>query len=125
MHPATRSVFVFGVYLVISGLVMAARPDISVSNMSLPAGAEVPLRPFGMVLGIIGFFYIAAARQQIVAFFPLTVWGRAIAVSGLLLFVALGQLPTAILMNAAIDAAGALWTWARLRAPAVRRAAAV
>lgn len=118
MHPATRSVFVFGLYLLISGVMMAVRPDMTVANMGLPAGAEVSLRPLGAVLGITGLFYIAAARQQVVPFFAFTVWGRVLAVTSLVVFVALQSLPTGFVGIAAIDLAGALWTWARMRTPA-------
>ena len=118
MHPATRSVFVFGIYLLLSGVMMAVRPDMTVANMGLPAGAEVSLRPLGAVIGIFGLYFLAAARQQVVPFFAFTVWGRMVAVASLVVFVAMGLLPAGFLGIAAIDLAGALWTWARMRTPA-------
>lgn len=118
MHPATRSILVFGVYLVINGLSTAILAPTMAASMGLPAGAEAGLRPLGIVLTIFGTFLIAAARQQLVPFFGYTVWGRAIAVVGLSTFISLGLLPTQFLAIVAIDGLTALWTWSRMRAPA-------
>lgn len=123
MHPATRSILVFGVYLVINGLATAILAPTMAGNMGLPAGAEAGLRPLGIVLTIFGTFMITAARQQLVPFFGYTVWGRAMAVVGLSIFISLGLLPTAFLAIVAIDGLSALWTWARMRAPAPMTAA--
>ena len=125
MHPATRSVLVFGIYLVLNGLVTATMAPMMAANMGLPAGAEVGLRPLGIVLTIFGSFLIAAARQQLIPFFGYTVWGRAMAVTGLTAFLALGLLPVQFWAIVAIDGLSALWTWAGMRASvrAVRTAA--
>ena len=125
MHPATRSIQVFGVYLVLNGLVTLSAPGVMAGNMGLPAGAEVGLRPLGIVLTIFGGFLLASARDQLVTFFTYTVWGRAFAVAALLVNIGLGLLPMAFLGIVAIDGLSALWTWSRLRAPAARTATAV
>jgi hypothetical protein len=118
MHPATRSIQVFGVYLVLNGLMTALMPSLMAGNMGLPAGAEIPLRPLGLLLTIFGGFCLASARDQLVAFFGYTVYGRAFAVTLLAIFVAMGTLPTPFLGIIAIDGLSALWTWSRMRAPA-------
>ena len=123
MHPATRSIQVFGVYLVLNGALTAAMPGLMAGNMGLPAGAEIALRPLGIVLTIFGGFLLAAARDQLVPFFGYTVWGRAFAVTVLLAFIGLRLLPAAFFAIVAIDGLGALWTWARMRAPAPMAAA--
>jgi len=123
MHPATRSMYVFGVYLVITGLSQITFGAQMAANMGLPQGSEVVMRPLGLVLAIFGTMFIASARQQIVPFFRITVWTRLIAVTGLILFVVLGLLPVAFLAIAAIDGATAAWTWAGLRAPGPAAAA--
>ena len=123
MHPATLSIQVFGVYLVLNGLFTAIMPGVMAGNMGLPAGSEVALTPLGIVLTIFGGFLLAAARDQDVQFFGYTVWGRAFAVTMLLIFIGIGRLPMMFLAIVAIDGLTALWTWSRMRAPAPRVAA--
>lgn len=118
MHPATRSIQVFGVYLVLNGLMTALMPSLMAGNMGLPAGADLALRPLGLVLTIFGGFLLASARDQLVPFFRYTVYGRAFAVTMLLIFIGLGALPMTFFGIVAIDGLSALWTAARLRTPA-------
>jgi hypothetical protein len=118
MHPATRSIQVFGVYLVLNGAITASLPGLMAGNMGLASGAEVALRPLGILLMIFGGFLLAAARDQLIPFFGYSVWGRAFAVTVLLTFIALRLIPPAFLGIVAIDGLSALWTWSRMRGPA-------
>jgi len=51
----------------------------------------------------------------VTAFFRWTVWGRSIVVVAFVAFVALGMAPPVLILFAAIDAGGALWTALTLR----------
>ena len=124
MHPATRSIFVFGVYLVINGVSQILFAPAMAANVGLPQGAEVAMRPLGMLLTIFGAMLIAVARQQIVPFFRITIWTRLMATTGLTVFVSLGLLPPAFLVFAAIDGLSAAWTWSAMREPGPAAAAA-
>jgi hypothetical protein len=62
-----------------------------------------------------GLYFVQASREGVTAFFRWTVWGRSIVVVAFVAFVALGMAPPVLILFAAIDAGGALWTALTLR----------
>jgi hypothetical protein len=115
MHRATRSIVVFGVYLLITSAVSVFVPRAVLALIGISPEADVILRMLGIALGVMGLFYLAAARGQVVPFFQWTVWGRFVVATGQVVLVALGLAPPAYLAVSTIDALGAVWTWARCR----------
>ncbi len=115
MSKAARSMLVFGIYLIANALVLVVTPNTLLGLLRLPLTTDPWIRVLGVVVGVLGAYYVAAARQELTGFFRATVWGRAIVLFAFALLVVLRLVPLTLLAFGVIDAAGALWTRAALR----------
>src|SRR5712691_8949759 len=116
MSRAATTVFVYGVYLIFLGVTLIVTPNTLLGILGIPPTTEVYIRILGAVVLGIALYYVAAARQDVVPFFRWTVWGRALVLACLIVFVALKLAPAVLLIFSVIEALGATWTWLRLRA---------
>lgn len=73
------------------------------------------IRILGIVVFVLALYFVQASREGVTAFFRWTMWGRSIVVVAFVALVALGMAPRVLILFAAIDAAGALWTALTLR----------
>jgi hypothetical protein len=113
------SLQVFGLYLVVvAGLGLMLIPHVMLGLFGLSAGDDAWIRMVGLLASIIGAYYLVAAsaglRQVIGWSVPLRLYASAF--MGFL--VVAGMLPVGILLFAAIDFLGAVWTWMALRTEA-------
>jgi hypothetical protein len=120
MTRAAQSIFLFGIYLVVTGLILFAMPNMLLALLRLSPTTEPWIRVLGIPVGVMGATYVAAARANIFPFFRLTLWGRAIVPLGLGLLVVFRLAPPILIVFGLMDAAGALWTRAALRHGAAR-----
>lgn len=111
MSKAAISILVFGIYILINGITLMAAPNAMLGSLRLPPTNEPWLRVFGAVVFVVGLYYLAAARQEVVPFFRFTTWGRPVLLVLLLLFALLRMIPPIIVLFGVIDAAGAVWTY--------------
>lgn len=114
MTPAARSIHIFGAYLLVLGVGLLAVPDLLLSLLGLPPTTEVWIRVVGMLLVFLGIYYRVAAAAELRPFFLATVLMRASVPIFILSFVLAGWTEWPLLLLAAIDAAGAVWTWTAL-----------
>ena len=119
MSAAARSVFVFGIYLCLLGLAVLVSPKAVFDALGLDAG-DGWVRVVGMMLLLIGWMDVRAARAELTLFFRITVEARLAVPVFFVAFVGLGIATPLLLVFAAIDVAGAAWT-----AHGLRRAAGV
>lgn len=112
---AAWTVAFFGYYLVMLGLGLVFAPNLMLRGFLQPPTNEPWLRVLGIVATVLGGYYVAAGWGNAMVFIRATVWGRAVGAVAFTLLVLLGIAPKFILVMAAFDAAGALWTWRSLR----------
>jgi uncharacterized protein YjeT (DUF2065 family) len=115
MSPAAKSVYYFGIYLVIMGITIVVAPNMMLGLLQLPETNEVWLRVAGMLVFNIGvlYFYMAPAENKL--FFALSMYLRASVMIWFILFVVIGWATPAILIFGAADLAGAIWTFVALK----------
>ena len=106
----------FGLYLVlVAGFGLIFVPHFMLGMFGLSAGDDAWVRMVGMLASIVGAYYLVAAttgEQEIIRWsIPLRVYAASFMV---FLFIS-GTLPVGILLFAAIDVAGAMWTWSALK----------
>ncbi len=116
MTRAARSILVFGVYIVVLGLLLASLPHLVIGPFGFPEAREPWIRVLGVVVVVLGAYYVQAARQEVTVFFRWTVWGRCGILAGFTLLALAGLAQPALILFGAIDAAGAAWTALALRA---------
>jgi len=81
MSKSARSVFVFGLYCAVLGIILIAVPNLLLKAISRPSTTEVWIRVAGMFLIHLGFYYTQTARKEMTSFFRLTVYTRSIVIS--------------------------------------------
>jgi uncharacterized membrane protein len=121
MSQAARSVNVFGIYLVVLGVVLLTAPNLLLSLFHLPLTTEVWLRVVGMLVVFLGMYYRVAAAAELRPFFLTTVILRASVPVFFVAFVLAGWAEWPLLLFGSVDAAGAAWTWSALHSPDINR----
>jgi len=115
MTRAARSVYVFGIYLLVVGGVLIGAPNTLLALLQLPPTNE----PWAHVLGVavmgMGMLHVASARAELVPFFRATVWVRVFVLVSFGVLAALQIVPPIVIAFGLIDAGCALWTYLALR----------
>lgn len=117
MSKGARSVFVFGVYLAVLGLVLLLVPNLLLALFFFPTTTEVWVRVVGMLVLFLGFYYTQAARKELTDFIRWTMYPRSTVILFFSLFVLLGFARPALILFGVVDLLGVLWTGLALRAP--------
>lgn len=110
MSKAARSVFLFSLYLMVTGTVLTIAPNFLLGLFRLPAADEPWIHVVGMLAFILGFYYFKASQHEIKLFFQWTVYGR---LAGLLVFCIMGFGgfgPPVLIFFGVVDGLAALWT---------------
>jgi hypothetical protein len=114
-NPA-RSITVFGIYLVLSGLSFIFVPNIILPWLGFPITTEVWIRVVGLLAAILGMYFFYSVRHDDRHFYRATVFARVIFCMGLIAFALVGLGSPMLIAFGLIDLAGAAWTWLSLRA---------
>ena len=118
MNSAALSIKVFGVYGMSAGMTLVLVPNILLSLFGFPDAGDFWVRVAGSMGAVVGFYYWACGVGGAQAFFKASIKGR-FAFSALLLGLVLGAgAPWQLLIFAAVDVAGAVWTALALRSEA-------
>ena len=115
MTPAARTLFQFGLYLLVAGSALLLAPARMLQPLGVPVPADVWVRVVGLLAIALGLYYRVAARAELLAFMRLSVWVRLGVAVAFAAFVVGGLAPVALLGFGVIDAAGAAWTARALR----------
>lgn len=115
IDPAARSIFIFGIYMVMNGVTFMTIPNVFLPVIGLPIEEHAWIRVGSTLVMILGFYYIMAANHDIRLFFRATVYGR-IAIGVIFtIYYLVGIMPWQIVLFAIPDAGGAVWTFLALR----------
>ena len=115
MSNAAKSILVFGIYLVVIGLTFLVVPDIALNLFGFPTTNEPWIRVVGMLLLILAYYYVQAARNEMKSLFRWTVHARSLVIVVFIAFVVLGLAEPMLIMFGVVDLLGALWTGLALR----------
>ncbi len=115
LHPAALSIKVFGVYASFSGLGLILMPEFVLGNFGIAAPQDIWVRVLGALGFVIGFYYWICGSAGSEPFFKASVIGRLTfaVLSGYLVVAYQG--PWQLMLFAAADVGGALWTLSGLR----------
>lgn len=110
MSRAARSVLVFGIYIGVVGLLLCTLPNLVIGPLGFPEAREPWIRVLGVVVVVVAFYYVQAARHELTPFIQWTVPARVIVLVGFVLLVVAGHVAPSLILFGLIDAAGAAWT---------------
>ena len=116
MTGAARSVYVFGIYLVVLGGVLLGTPNTLLAMVGQPATTEPWIHVIGIPVMGMGLLFTAMARQQQTVFMRASVWARLFALAAFAGLALAGIVPPIVAAFGLVDAAGAAWTHTALRA---------
>jgi hypothetical protein len=115
MSSAGRSLFAFGVYVVIAGLSLAIVPALVLAVLRFPPATDGWIRVVGVLALCIGSFHIVGARNELLPYIRATVYARTGLAFIFIIFVVTAIMPAPLLVFAGADAIGAAWTALALR----------
>ncbi len=115
MTKSARSLFYFGVYVLLTGIILCLLPEKFISLLKLPAIPVPWARLMGLLVIIIGCYDLLSARNNVKPLIVASVYLRILFFAGVMLLFATGEMPKEILPLGIIDLAGALWTAFALR----------
>ena len=115
MSRAAKSLFVFGIYLLLLGLSLLLVPNLLLRVFGAPQTNEVWIRINGMFVLCLSFFYVQAARNELTIFIRWTVWARIAVIIYFAAFVLFVSAPKALLLFGLVDLLSAVWTWLALK----------
>jgi len=115
MTAAGRSVYLFGIYLMVVGAIILATPDMFLSLIRQPATQEPWLRILAVVTLALGQYYMVCGKLNAEAFIRASVRVRAFVFIAFGVMVALRWAPPVLLGFGLVDALGAAWTFMAAR----------
>ncbi len=110
-----KTVLVFGVYLSLVGLTLLLIPNVFLTVIGVENTFEVWIRLSGLLLMALSVYYIVAAMQNIIPIFKVTAYIRCTIPLFFGAFVLAHLMDPIMLLFAAIDCAGGVWTFIALR----------
>jgi hypothetical protein len=115
MSNAGLSLFVYGIYMVLSGLGFALIPNSVLGLFGMPATEEPWLRILGVLMIAVGYYYIQTGRKDIRSFFPWSVQARVGVFVIFVVFYFLDWAAATLLIFGVVDLLGSIWTFFALR----------
>jgi hypothetical protein len=115
MTRAAKSIFIWGILMLLFGTCYLFVPNFFLPIFGLPQTDEIWIRVAGLLIAILGGYYLYCARHDDVIFFRATVPGRILFGFGLTALVFFGFSKPALLLLAVTDTVGAIWTWRSLK----------
>jgi hypothetical protein len=125
MTPAAKSIYYFGFYLYLIGIVLIAVPNFLLSTIQVPETNEVWIRVVGVLAICLGYYYHRSGAVNDIAFCRLTIPTRIFVFLSFLTFALAEYVSPVIIVFGVVDVAGAVWTWTSLRKEAVVQSATV
>jgi len=115
MSKTAISVYVWGLYIVSAGTLLALIPGKFLPLLGVPAPADFWPRLLGIIFIILGGFHLLAARNNLGSFFRGTIPARIFGCLGLSTLFLTGLGPKALLFLGMIDLLGAISTVVAMR----------
>ncbi len=115
MSNSAKSIYIFSIYMIGLGLSFLLIPNTIMNTLGFQETDEVWTRVVGMLVLILAFYYIQAARHELTAFFQATVYGRCSVIVFFTVFVLLDLAPAVLILMSVPDVLGAVWTEWTLR----------
>ena len=115
MKQSTLSMIVFAIYLFVTGILFLIAPNPFITLLGFEPVDDVWIRTFGLVMFILGFYYIMAIKEEAYNFYRWTSYGRFPVFFVLLSFVALDLAPSVLLLIGAFESGCGIWTGLALK----------
>ena len=110
MNPTELSIFVFGIYLIVVAAGFLFMPNAILPLFKMPKTQEQWIRVMAIVIGVLAYYYIVAATNNLTPIFWATVYGRFGVLVAFVGLVLVKKAKPPLIIFGVIDATGAVWT---------------
>jgi hypothetical protein len=114
MSKAAKTIVVFGIYMAVTGAILALSPNTLLGLLGLQPTTEPWIRLLGMFMIIVAFYYYRTAQSEAVGFFSATVNGRTM-MGFFMVWLGLTSIGWILVLFACGEWLGAGLTWLALR----------
>jgi hypothetical protein len=115
MSASAKSILVFGIYVACLGLVLLLIPNQFLSLFGFQPTDGLWVRVLGMLLVLLSYYYIQAARNELTVWIRWTVHARSPIIIFFTVFVLIGLAPPMLIAFAFAELGGAIWTHMALK----------
>lgn len=115
MDKSAKTVWVFGVYLIIEGLFLMLAPSEILSIIGIPEPESVWRIVLGFVVAILGYYYVRNAKENLLPFFGFTVQVRIIQFVFFIWLYLFERGTMTLVLFSFIEFAAGMWTWNALK----------
>ncbi|CDF79500.1 conserved hypothetical membrane protein [Formosa agariphila KMM 3901] len=115
MSPSAKSVFIYGIYLALIGLMLLLVPNVLLSLFGIEPTHEVWIRFEGILLMATAVYYFIAAKYELILILKTTAFIRFTVIVFFSAFVLLDLVSPRIIIIAVIDFLGGTWTYLLLK----------
>jgi hypothetical protein len=115
MSKSAFTIKVFGICLLVLGVVLAISPNSLLTLFGMPETTEVWIRVVGLLVFNIGIYYWYAAKCEAESFFQASVYTRSLVIIAFALFAVLNLVRPALIIFGLVDLLGGAWTYLTLR----------
>jgi hypothetical protein len=115
MTKAAQSVYYFGFYLLLLGLILVISPNTLLTLFQFESTSEVWIRIVGVLVLDLGLYYVIVGPKASDLFLKVASYNRFMAAGFFVLFVMLGLAKPQLILFGAVDLLGGIWTLMALR----------
>lgn len=115
MNKAAKTIWFFGIYLLLEGLFLMLAPSWILTEIGLPEAQSVWRLIVGFVVAILGYYYIRNAKENLGPFFRFTIQIRVIQPVFFLFLYFFDRGTLALVGFSFIEFLAGVWTWRALR----------
>ncbi|MFV5703654.1 hypothetical protein ACM55F_17485 [Flavobacterium sp. XS2P12] len=114
MNSVNKSIFVFGLYSLLMGIVLLFLSNLVLPMVGLPVSKEPWLHLLGFVL-ICSYYYLQSALKGNIDFARYTIHTRLFAPLVVAFLIVTGKADWHFLSFGIVDGLGGIWTWIELK----------
>lgn len=115
MTRSAKTVWVFGIYLIIEGVFLMLAPGWVLEAIGIPDPDSVWRIVLGFVVAILGYYYVRNAKKNLTPFFQFTVQVRFIQLVFFLWLYFFDRGSLALVGFSIIEMLAGVWTWRELK----------
>jgi len=110
MNVATLSIFIWGIYVLLIGLLLVFIPSKTLALCGQENPKDHWVRVSGIIIISLGYFYLNAAQNEVYSFYQASIYARFAGLIGILGLTIFKMAKPRIIFFGIIDALGAIWT---------------
>lgn len=115
MEQPAKTVWIFGLYLLIEGVFLMLAPSWVLSAIGIPDPESVWRIVLGFVVAVLGYYYLRNAKANLVAFFGFTVQVRIVQLIFFVWLYVFERGTLALVAFSFIEFAAGMWTLRALK----------